>query len=800
MATGLLDEFALGVKKFGEELAERRASRYEPVPSRIDERIDPMFTVQGGETGGSTVRKGLLPAIQDATFTTENQRKMFDVPRVPLESLYGRGFITGMSDRSAAGYDLTGINNVNIDPINMRGGRDFMFDPQSSGMVWAQENSRSLLNRAEDLQRKTGKNPVFLPFTMSPSGIDFSTFPLDAQINYARSLMSNTNKKKLNRQIQSIYPSFKGIDNPESNLQLRDMTGNQRKNIQNLIDLNYANTTQKKKNIKGGLDIATARVVTSDPNQYNLQTGMIENVGLFKPQLGYFGDSGHPTYQSGVAGRGYGILETPLDVRALIEERGRVLDVDRPDRDVRAAQMNNQITSGVFDDQLLRNLEDKGIKVKSNPLLTVAAIGLGLYGTTASSEAEAGVLSGTQKTISRLLDDYDKIKAGGKGGLLREPFAFKDLTTQVETEIFNALRKQNETFGNKVFDRYKVGPEPNIAGSERVKGIARYAMPRPYSEELTRVRLSNPDVIEIKPDAAGAKQFYNSITAAKKANKFGAAVEAYKPSQYKNMRLFLTEDGTAGFALKPNGDLVSAFSDGSNKGIASQIMLLGIEQGAKKLDAYDTILPDLYAQFGFEEASRVKFNPELAADDFDYSPEGVFGKYNRGQPDISFMTYRAGGAVPLDPAEVTSYEEALAKQSQKALENVLDPLQLSRRKKDLSILPAPQRFFDRDSKDFKAFLSKYEFKEGGRYIAMNADLADVTGMYPKQASISIDTTGKPTFNVSNVSRKGMPPVEGNTVKTNLFKKSAGWNWVDVPEGYPSDPAKNFPIISVEDSK
>src|SRR5262249_22730487 len=54
------------------------------------------------------------------------------------------------------------------------------------------------------------------------------------------------------------------------------------------------------------------------------------------------------------------------------------------------------------------------------------------------------------------------------------------------------------------------------------------------------------------------RRFYTSISAAKAANKYGASVHVYEPDEYKGMRLFLSSDGKAGFALKGN-DIVSAF-------------------------------------------------------------------------------------------------------------------------------------------------------------------------------------------------------------------------------------------------
>ena len=58
--------------------------------------------------------------------------------------------------------------------------------------------------------------------------------------------------------------------------------------------------------------------------------------------------------------------------------------------------------------------------------------------------------------------------------------------------------------------------------------------------------------------------FAKKIKEAKAANEFGAAVYVYPESDYEGMKLFLAVDGTAGVAVKDDGDIVSVFSDGTN--------------------------------------------------------------------------------------------------------------------------------------------------------------------------------------------------------------------------------------------
>ena len=118
-----------------------------------------------------------------------------------------------------------------------------------------------------------------------------------------------------------------------------------------------------------------------------------------------------------------------------------------------------------------------------------------------------------------------------------------------------------------------------------------------------------------------------------------------------------------------------------------------------------------------------------------------------------------------------------------------------------NVMPAPQRMFDPSNKDYKPFLSDFEQQAGGRYLEMGPNgPVDITGTYPATANISVSPDGKPKFQVAGEERTGTPPNEGRKIKTNLFKKKAGWKWSEVPEGFDPNPAGNFPLVSVEDGK
>lgn len=111
----------------------------------------------------------------------------------------------------------------------------------------------------------------------------------------------------------------------------------------------------------------------------------------------------------------------------------------------------------------------------------------------------------------------------------------------------------------------------------------------------------------------------------------------YGKAAYAKMRTFVTPDGKAGFALKDK-DIVSVFNkpDSGYKGIGPEMVKLATEQGGDRLDAFDTVLPDIYSKADYRVASRLKFDPAEAPPG--WKPE-LFKPFNDGKPDVVFMAH-----------------------------------------------------------------------------------------------------------------------------------------------------------------
>ena len=204
-------------------------------------------------------------------------------------------------------------------------------------------------------------------------------------------------------------------------------------------------------------------------------------------------------------------------------------------------------------------------------------------------------------------------------------------------------------FNGRIFD--KQGGSRTLNGYNVVATYkARGNAARTYNEQ----DVSTPLFMELAPTPQSALQFSEAINSAKSSlGKFGESVFVYPEEDYADMRLFLTEDGTGGFALKPTDmdgviDIVSVFNSnapsapyardgGPHKQLNYPMIRLATEEGGNILDAFDIYLPSLYSANGFKVRSRLKWDDEQAPDGWD---KETFGRFQNGEPDVVFMYYQ----------------------------------------------------------------------------------------------------------------------------------------------------------------
>ena len=149
--------------------------------------------------------------------------------------------------------------------------------------------------------------------------------------------------------------------------------------------------------------------------------------------------------------------------------------------------------------------------------------------------------------------------------------------------------------------------------------------------------ISAPNFIEYTGTQENAQTFYDSIQNSKQDNPFASAVYVYDVEEYQGMKLFLTEDNQAGFAIKGD-DIVSVFNTkGSpHNFVTVSLIQLAVQNGGRKLDAFDTVLPQLYQMSGFRVVSRIGWNEQEAPPGWD---KNLFKDFKEGEPDVVFMVY-----------------------------------------------------------------------------------------------------------------------------------------------------------------
>lgn len=303
-------------------------------------------------------RKGEIPKVAAMQVHTKPRRTQAPA-KLSIFEMEGKPFITSMSDKSAAGADVTGINDVTFkEPVSLRGGQDYMFDDPNS--VWAADlgNAKAHTQLARDLKVHTGQDPLFLPWSMGPSAIDFSHMPREVMLRYSAANMGRKDAKALTSQIASIVPGFKSLDDPDSLQQFLAATGKKRGALNTVLD---------KFRDRGGLGIGAARLATSDADQLGTPLTSLRNVGLIHG-AGDVEASTHPSYRSAIPGEGVGVLKEDVGALDLLPDlmtrTGTTDPFDFPvgvvpgkPSPLRSLQMKPQ--HGIITDDILRKLADR---------------------------------------------------------------------------------------------------------------------------------------------------------------------------------------------------------------------------------------------------------------------------------------------------------------------------------------------------------------------------------------------------------------------------------------------------------
>jgi hypothetical protein len=196
--------------------------------------------------------------------------------------------------------------------------------------------------------------------------------------------------------------------------------------------------------------------------------------------------------------------------------------------------------------------------------------------------------------------------------------------------------------------------------SDGVPVIATYEPDSDLDKALERIGADSATYHEFGPGQGEA--FAKLIGDSARQTRYGAAVHVYDSAEYNEMRLFATPDGNAGFALHGD-DIVSVFkAKGGPKNAVASVLALAVKLGGKRLDCFDTQLPELYSNAGFKAVARLKFDEQYAPPGWSYE---TFDHYNDGRPDVVGMVYdpnHEAAYKATDGAFVEQYDDIAAAQ------------------------------------------------------------------------------------------------------------------------------------------
>ncbi|MCD2114403.1 hypothetical protein LQ384_25160 [Rhodococcus rhodochrous] len=191
--------------------------------------------------------------------------------------------------------------------------------------------------------------------------------------------------------------------------------------------------------------------------------------------------------------------------------------------------------------------------------------------------------------------------------------------------------------------------------------MATHTLPGDVRAKLESRGLSAPPLHELAPDDCGL--YREQMLELTRKNPHAASVYVYDEDEYRAMRLLVTDDGKAGVALKGD-EIVSVFAhkDCAHPRAARAMLRHATALGGHRLDCFDTVLPDLYADAGFVPVARLKWNDDYAPDGWDYE---TFRTFNDGRPDVVFMAYdpdRVDGKYTPGAGEyVEDYDDGIAR-------------------------------------------------------------------------------------------------------------------------------------------
>jgi hypothetical protein len=227
-----------------------------------------------------------------------------------------------------------------------------MFDPRNPGKVWESGKgpSSAIVKAARTAKDFTGKEPIYLPWRMAPTGSDFSPMTGETMLAHAQSTLGGKEKASIDKLLKNIIPNWQGIEHPESFKHFGEAPTAARKAAQNAMDKLFRN--------EGGLGLGEARLAISDPRQINAPEGGLQNVGRIFSDQSIIKSGEGSRYPYGVPGEGIGTLDRDINIAQLLPTWTKSRNIQDPTKpgatDMRSLQMKP--FSGILTDEILRSI------------------------------------------------------------------------------------------------------------------------------------------------------------------------------------------------------------------------------------------------------------------------------------------------------------------------------------------------------------------------------------------------------------------------------------------------------------
>lgn len=177
-------------------------------------------------------------------------------------------------------------------------------------------------------------------------------------------------------------------------------------------------------------------------------------------------------------------------------------------------------------------------------------------------------------------------------------------------------------------------------------------------------KISDLDMREVEDK----QEFADAIKAAKKANPHGGAVDEHSIEELKEFKTFLSKNGMAGVAVKPDGDITAVFKNSEYKarGAVNDLIITARQNGGVKMDCYGKALVNKYEACGYVPVARVEFNADYVSDPWLLETKPDVYVLMKNTDDIQTVirkngskSYKLSSQEELDGLKTFDYDEAL---------------------------------------------------------------------------------------------------------------------------------------------